>query len=327
MSSRNQWFEGKRYGLFAHYLAAPAGNSMERDIGVSEWNRRVDAFDTKVLACQIREAGADYVGITIGQNSGYYCSPNRIYEELTEAVPGKCSRRDLVADLSKELAVYGIDLLAYLPSGAPDCDSSAMERLEWHRGADTLPESAADGHTDDRQAAFQRKWQRIIEEWSGRWGTAVKGWWIDGCYYSDRMYLHKDEPNFLSFASALRSGNPDSVLAFNTGLEDPFALESDESDYTAGEVGTTLPLAAAGSDSRDVITDRLKGKKLHILSYLGSTWGAGTPRMPSGLAAGYTRYINDRNGIVTWDIPLSYDGTLSPEWQQYLAEFRTALDT
>ena len=56
MSGDKRWFEGKRYGLFAHYLAAPAGNSMEEDIGVQEWNKRVNSFDTVKLAEQVNEA-------------------------------------------------------------------------------------------------------------------------------------------------------------------------------------------------------------------------------------------------------------------------------
>lgn len=308
MGGNNKWFEGKKCGFFAHYLAAPAGNTMDEDIGVREWNKRVNSFDVETLARQLKEAGADYMGITIGQNSGYYCSPNPVYDELVGISPSKCSERDLVADLAKALSVYEIDLLAYLPSGAPDCDKIAMERLEWKCGDEGAK----------RLSSFQLKWQSVIREWSKRWGSDVKGWWIDGCYFSDTMYLCEEEPNFKSFAAALRSGNQDAVLTFNTGLNNPFAIETEESDYTAGEVGEKLPLSIAAAE-------QLQGKTLHVLSHLGDTWGAGNPRMPAQLAAGYTRFINEKGGVVSWDIPLSYEGTLSEPWMAYLSEIRQLL--
>lgn len=326
MSGNREWFHGKKFGLFGHYLAAPSGNTMDRDIGIEEWNRRVDSFDVTMLAKQVKEVGADYFGITIGQNSGYYCSPNAVYDELVGIVPGKCAKRDLVRDLALALAEYGIDLIAYLPSGAPDCDKIAMEKLEWQWGREGVSGEFTGALREDRLVSFQLKWQSIIREWSLRWGDLVKGWWIDGCYFSEKMYLFEDEPNFHSFAAALRAGNPDAVLAFNTGLEEPFALVTDESDYTAGEVGFMLPLAIRGTDRKPEIEERLGGKIPHVLSHLGDSWGGGVPRMPASLAAGYIQYFNDRGGIVTWDLPLTYNGTISDSWMEYLSKFPVLLD-
>ena len=50
-------------------------------------------------AGQLASAGARYYQISIGQNSGYYLSPNAAYDRLTGHLAGKCSRRDLIADL------------------------------------------------------------------------------------------------------------------------------------------------------------------------------------------------------------------------------------
>lgn len=314
------WFEGKKAGLFMHYLAAPAGNDMPEDMGVERWNQRVDAFDVKKLAAQLHQIGVDYFGITIGQNSGYYCSPNNVYDEIVGYVPSKCSRRDLVRDLYEELEKYGIDLLVYLPSGAPDCDPKAVKRLEWRWGRECKSGEFAGELTGERLASFQRKWESVIREWSERWGDNVKGWWIDGCYFSDQMYQFEDEPNFHSFARALRSGNEDAVLTFNTGTNDPFCMETEECDYTAGEVSTWLPLTVEGRSDADKIKEKLGGKKMHVLSYLGECWGGGKPRMSERLAAEYSRYLNEKGGMITWDIPSSYDGTLKECWYGYLKE-------
>lgn len=319
MSGNINWFNNKKIGFFSHYLAAPQGLYYTEDhVGTEEWNRRVEAFDVEMLASQLKEINADYYAITIGQNSGYYCAPNAVYDEIVGISPSRCSRRDLIADLSKALESRGIDLMVYLPSGAPNCDKEAVEKLEWKWGCEALPNDFSGKIREERLAAFQRKWEKVIREWSERWGRGVKGWWIDGCYFSEQMYLFDDEPNFHSFATALRSGNPDAVLAFNTGTNNPFELQTEESDYTAGEVAELLPLSVEGRTEKEDISQRLHGKKLHILSYLGETWGSGEARMPFELAAEYTRFINTKGGVVTWDIPLEYNGTLSANWVEYL---------
>jgi len=66
--------------------------------------------------------------------------------------------------------------MTYLPSGAPDEDQAALSALEWKGGP-------------YRNKEFQLKWERVIAEWSRRWRKKVAGWWFDGCYFPDSMYL------------------------------------------------------------------------------------------------------------------------------------------
>lgn len=320
MNGNLKWFDSKTWGLFTHYLVAPAGNDVDRMLTAQEWNERIDNFNVEEFGRHVKETGADYFCITIGQNSGHYCSPNATYDNYVGITPSKCSKRDLVMELALELEKYGIDMMVYLPAGAPCADEQAMERLEWEwsyeRGI---------GHHDGkikevRLENFQRKWQEVIKEWSLRWGDKVKGWWIDGCYFPDQMYKFDNEPNFASFAAALRAGNKDAVLAFNKGLNEPFLIQSDEDDYTAGEVGYDLPVAINWDDTKEGMNEKLGGKKLQILSYLGKTWGQGDPRFPIELAVGYTKYINSKDGVITWDIPLNLDGTISEDYRKYLSE-------
>ena len=66
------------------------------DESPANWNARVNAFDTVKLARQLHELQAGWLMLTIGQNSGYYCSPNRTLDELTgRTEESHCSRRDL----------------------------------------------------------------------------------------------------------------------------------------------------------------------------------------------------------------------------------------
>ncbi len=103
MRASTDWLRDRKWGLFMHFLAAPASGG-PADFGVDEWNRQVDAFDVERLATQAAEVGAGYFFLTIGQNTGYYCSPSATYDALVGRQPSRLSRRDLVADLSAALA-------------------------------------------------------------------------------------------------------------------------------------------------------------------------------------------------------------------------------
>src|SRR5262249_54505849 len=126
-------------------------------------------------------------------------------------------------DLAEPLARRGIRLMVYLPAGAPGGDKAAREALSYERGA-------------NRNREFQEKWQQVIQTWSVRWGNKVSGWWFDGCYWPNAMYRTVDPPNFRSFAAAVRSGNSNSLVAFNPGVIGRLISICPEEDYTAGEV-------------------------------------------------------------------------------------------
>lgn len=303
MSKANtDWFKDRRWGVFTHYLGKP-------EMSADDWNRQVDAFDVERLARALDDVGAPYYFITIGQNSGHYCAPNAAYDALTGIVPSKCSQRDLVADLYEALHPRGIELLVYLPSGAPSMDLQACAALEWEWGLEGgWPNDGP--RTGKRLAAFQTRWEAICRAWSLRWGARVRGWWIDGCYFADEMYRHPDAPNFASFAAALKAGNPESLVAFNPGVLVPVVTHSEYEDYTAGEIAEAFP-TCPGRWVGDA--------QYHILSYLGSSWCAGPePRFPDDFVAGYTEHLALHDGVITWDVPIDASGRIPDSFVRQL---------
>ncbi len=295
---RADWFHKARRGVFAHYLTGD-------ETTVEEWNAQVDAFDVGGLAEQLAHIGAPYYFITLGQNSGHYCTPNAAYDRYVDLRPSKCARRDLIADLYEALHPRGITLLVYLPAGAPDHDETAMAGLEWTRGP-------------HRNREFQIKWEQVIAEWSRRWGRKVAGWWFDGCYCPDEMYRHEEPPNFASFAAAARAGNPDSIVAFNPGVKDPIITMTEHEDYTAGEINEPEKVVCPG---RWIGT-----AQYHMLSYLGPWWGAGPPRFSDERVVEMTRGIVEKGGVVTWDVPIQTTGLIPGEFVDQLAALRAGLD-
>ena len=206
-AEKTDWFHEAGWGIMTHYLGAPPSSSGGKELTAEMWNRQVDAFDAEGLAEQLASAGTKYLLFTIGQNSGHYSAPNATYDKFVGIVPSKCSRRDLVADLAKELKRRDIRLLVYLPSGAPAADVEARKKLGWRWGRPggwQLPNESVGG----RLAEFQRKWEAIIREWSLRWKDDVSGWWIDGCYFADEMYRFDDEAKLCQLCRSPESGEP-----------------------------------------------------------------------------------------------------------------------
>ncbi|MCC6579414.1 MAG: hypothetical protein IT440_03175 [Phycisphaeraceae bacterium] len=329
-----------KWGVFCHYLAVyeniPGSQDVADKVSADAWNRQIDAFDVPGLASQLASVGAPYFFLTVGQNTGHYCSPNATYDKYTGISPSKCSRRDLIADLADELHRRGIRMMVYCPSNAPMFDKPACERLGWEPGA-PLEEVIADAVNRDglktrkkgkRLAEFQVRWEAIVREWSVRWGKRVSGWWIDGCLYADTMYNHPQPPNFQSFAAALKAGNPDSLVAFAGGppLTPVYSLTEFE-DYTAGEIGSELPL------NNDYTQPPLKfsmerfvnGAQFHILTFLGGAWGAGQPRFPDELVIGATKHLNSFGGVATWDVPITPKGLIPEPFVRQLATLNAAV--
>ncbi len=297
-----KWFADLGWGVFCHYLTTP-------ETTADEWNRQVDAFDVAGLARQLSAVNAGYFFMTVGQGSGHYCAPNETYDAITGLRPSKCSRRDLISDLYDALRPLGIELLVYAPADGSNGDPEARKALKlathWHdvTNFDWRP---GPHWAQYRLPEFQRNWEAVCRDWAVRWGTKVKGWWIDGAYAADLRYPENEEPNFRSYAAALRAGNPDAIVAFNPGVVTPVRHYSDHADFTAGEISESLPECKGPF----VTGPSGHADRYHTLSYLGENWGKGEPRFPDELVRGYAKHVISQGGVVTWDVPILQNGLL-----------------
>ncbi len=331
---RDTSWMGSHWGLFVHYLADTASAQAPVTLSAEAWNRRVDSFDVERFAANAAELGAAWVGFTLGQNSGYFCSPNPVYDGLVARRPSRLSRRDLLGELAAALSRRGVRTLAYLPSHAPANDLEAVHALrctpswdcgQWSLGPQNL-DPAARAASDERLSVFQGHWQDIIAHWSKSWGEQVSAWWFDGCYYAERMYRHPQAPNFASFAAAARSGNPAALVAMNGGVVVPVRpQEGSDEDYCAGELADHLPVPVNGDWSPSKPRALVDGRQRHFFTFLGPWWGVGPqPRFPDGMAAGWSSLATASGAAVTWDIPVAHDGTIAEPIRRQLAAIREA---
>lgn len=292
------WLQGTKYGIFVHYLG-----------GGPNWNDTVNAFDVEKFTNQIARTGAAYLVFTLGQNSGYYCSPNATYEKYVGCEVGqRCSPRDLPMEIADALHKHGIRLMLYLPSRSPQQDKQAMAHLD---------------DVDQQQPApqeFTRKWSAVIAEWSLRYGEKISGWWFDGSYNRAGWDDLSKSYNWNTWAAAVRAGNANSIIAFNPGAEIKHAFNklTDQQDYTAGE--QTQFGATPQSNPAPV------GLQWQILSHLGTRWAkADGPRRTDRWMIDYIGKIHLQGGAVTIDINVAPDGTIYESHLNQLIAIRRAL--
>src|SRR5512132_4364781 len=117
------------------------------------------------------------------------------------------------------------------------------------------------------------------------------------------MYRSAEAPNFASFAAAARAGNPSRVLAFNPGVVYRILSITPHEDFTAGEIDKPELITIRRS-----VDGKVDGTQIHMLSFLGQTWGMGAPRFKVDDVIRYTANVRRSRGAVTWDVPLELNG-------------------
>lgn len=272
------WFREARYGVFMHFLPADA-----KGLGL------VERFDVELLADQVAGGGAKYLVLTLGQNSGYFNSPNATYDRFTGYVAGeRCAKRDLPLALYPVLHAKGIRLMLYLPCQAPNQDARAQKAFG-------LAEGKRDQPLD---LEFARKWAQVIQEWSDRYGDKVAGWWFDGGY----AHIHFNDAMAEVYAQAAKHGNPKAIVTFNPGVRVIHYTEAE--DYTAGELNDPFGQLPASR--------WLSGSQWHALTFLGSNWGQRNTRYPAERWANWVRAVTAKGGVVTLDMGPNYDPQTGP---------------
>ena len=146
------WLAAAKYGVFIHFLG-----------GGPKWSARVDAFDVEGFAAEMEQAGAAYVFITLGQNTGYYCAEQGLRE--VRRVPAE--RAVFPAGLAPgpgqgELSKRKIRLLLYLPSRSPQKDPQAMAGLSEHGPDETCPPGVHSQMVGSHPGVVRAVWRQRV---------------------------------------------------------------------------------------------------------------------------------------------------------------------
>ena len=292
ITARTQRLHDAKWGVFNHYLGDSSVKTAE------EWNAMVDSFDAVKLADQLEACGAPYYFITLMQCRRWMCAPNATFDRIAGTKPGEaCSRRDLPADLIRELSKRGIDLYLYFAGEGPKGDPPYNERFGY---------SAPYGTGVTRP--FVEKWASVLEEFAVRYGQGVKGWWIDSCH---REFHHYDDELLALYAKAAWKGNPDAIVACNDGVKPAYQRYAATDDYTCGEFNDFYPVPPGRF---------IDGAQAHALVPLAAwdeghypNWGGLGLKRPPEYIADYVSLVNANGGVVTIDVHVNPDGSWEPD--------------
>jgi hypothetical protein len=91
-------------------------------------------------------------------------------------------------------------------------------------------------------------------------------------------------------------------------------------DYTAGEINDPNRV-----EIRRAVEGRIDGTQVHILSYLGRTWGMGAPRFAPEQVVTWSQRIRKQGGAITWDVPIQPSGLIAQPFLDQLAAVGKAL--
>lgn len=300
------WFRDAGFGIMVHYL----NTNMVPDGGSKEWNDAVYSFSVEKFAEQAKEAGAGFVMFTLGQNSGYYCSPNATFDSIVGVKPGDlCSKRDLPMDLMLELKKYNIPLILYLPSNPPINNRLVSDKFKYSFNKDSATSQFN-----------QPILEKMIREWSLRYGNGVKGWWFDGLYSwnairSTRMDMSLKH-NISTHTLAAKSGNKQSLVTYNYGFG-KIQVNTPYCDYSSGEKQTIDEFPS----SRWVEA----GVQWFLFTYLGEKWGGKGQQFETEVLVDKARMIVKNEGVLCLEVVTDAKGNILPHHLEQIEAVGKAL--
>ena len=303
------WFYQAKYGVFVHYLNKLQNGDQPWNQGkITSWDSCVNDFDVIKFADQVHQTGAGYVLFTTLQIDKYLCVPNSTYENLTGYPRGNATpHRDLIKEIYNALSKYNIKLFLYVTGDGPKNDRQASKQLNnpSYYQSKTVPFKMNN--------QFVKKWSLVLKDISQRYKNKITGWWVDGSYpfigYND-IYLGQ-------LAAALKSGNPNSIIAFNSGVNPKVQFYTKYDDYLAGEM----------NDFYEVPTSRyIQGKQWHLVSFIGGPrWARPGVRKPAAYMINYLNKCHAAGGVVTMEMTLHRDGSLDDEQLKELIAIKKAI--
>lgn len=293
-------FLSRRFGVFNHLLYGNPSDGIDeaKNLKPVDWNEVINAIDVEDLARRLHEVGAGYYCVTLMQGHKYMLAPNATFDRIAGTKPGEaCPTRDIVMEMADALAKYDIDLYLYYTGDGPHLDDVIGPRFGFAepRGHVTMD--------------FVQNWASVLREYAVRYGSKVKGWWIDGCY---REFFAYDDELMTPYYEACKAGNPDCLVSFNDGVFPDYKKNYVHEEFVCGEYNdfTVLPKSRF-----------IDGAQAHILAPLGrgtsenewSRWRSKGARRDGAYMLDFVRRANEAGMPVTIDVYIGLDGSWDPE--------------
>ncbi len=295
-------FSKLKFGLSFHYLFNLQNKTQPWNMGrQTSWDDCVNNFNVKKFAADVAATGAGYVIFTVQQGDQYFCAPNITFEKLSGIKRGNAtSRRDLINDLYYALRARKIDLFLYVTGNGPFANYEVMDKLTKKNFHNRVVNNAY-----QVEKKYVETWSSILMEYSKRYQTKIKGWWVDGAY----PFIGYNDTLLAIVSKALKAGNKNALVAFNPAPKDTVSYYTKLDDYTAGEIYhiNSWPKKRF-----------LKGVQWHVITFLGSDWAQPDLRFTQQQVSNYIKKCNTNGGVVTFDACVLRDGSVSKKQKDFL---------
>ena len=309
---KTDWFCKAGYGLFVHWTSfSLPENATEADLNkpyhkrLEDYFKAVEEFDVKAFCNQVVEAGAKFLFITTSHADLHLPFP---LKELDDIVPNHTSKRNLIAEISDELAKHNIKLLIYF-NGEGSTDPDFHKAVKFYE--------------DPKEHAEQC--YKLTEAISKTLGDKIAGWWIDCCYEAWICAGRGLRYDYIRYAQALRAGNPNSIVAFNfRGTEDWGSdWGRNIADFQAGEENdlTFLPTGRFSGES---------GLQWFGLCWMDDFWvheklGTPTPAHSNEKVVDYIKKVLENEGVFAYNVAPYRSGKFSEATMNQLRYIKSAL--
>ncbi|CAA6678216.1 MULTISPECIES: hypothetical protein [unclassified Lentimonas] len=294
--------------------------SMTPEAEVNAENFDVDVFMEQID--QLTTINHVVINIGRGHQASWYASP---YPEMA-AIMGDdlFPERDLFAELLDALKARDLKVLVYFSVTGMDRGYLSKEQLATWKA-----------YLESEGLSHNEGVAQIMEYYSMKFGDKIDGWWVDRV--NGRLF---DEEDHRLFATALRSGNPNAVIAMHRKTGYPIVQGTAYCDFTAGhpiavkvqptwtpsnvamvehiESGPWLNIAGEA--------DLAEGTALGaILMPFQEKWRNGAAGFPTDQAIDWTLRTMQAGGMYTWAIAREGYGFALPQFKQ-LVEINAAIE-
>ena len=312
-NDRTLWFKNAGYGLFVHWTSfSLPENATEKDLNkpyhqrLEDYFKAVEEFDVQAFCNQVVEAGAKFLFITTSHADLHLPFP---LKELDDIVPNHTSKRNLIAEISDELAKHNIKLLIYF-NGEGSTDPDYHKTVKFYE--------------DPKEHA--EYCYKLTEAISKTLGDKIAGWWIDCCYEAWICAGRGLRYDYKRYAEALRAGNPNSIVAFNFRGTEDWGSEwgRDIADFQAGEENdlTFLPTSRFSGES---------GLQWFGLCWMDDFWvheklGTPTPAHSNEKVVDYIKKVLENEGVFAYNVAPYRSGKFSEATMNQLRHIKSALN-
>lgn len=307
LRSNTSWMSDLPYGFFFHWNS----KSMPLSGEPLAYEEAVNHFDVDRFAQTVHDCGGKLVFFTTSWAEYYFPAPLHTIDSI---LPGRTTKRDLVADLSDALGKYDIRLILYYHVGHGDKEWWDKQR-----------------YTRDNPGDLFTNVEKIVGEVSQRYGNRLAGLWMD-----DGIGYYPNGASFERITKAAKSGNKDLVICYN-----PWILPklTDFQDYYAGELGLSLESAGMGNPYLPLDGDGLfkEGPQDGLRATFSGTlepgdWThiykdsiIGDPVLSIDELTAVVKESNKRKNLPMINVRIYQDGTISPKSYMLLKELNRRL--